>query len=181
VGSKKFLLLNKIDRIRKDALLPMIAQFSRSGTFDQIVPISALKKDGTDRLKSLIFDYLPEGPIYYPTDQLCDQPERFLVAEIIREKLILETRQELPHATAVAIERFEEDPALVRIHASIYVERESQKAIVIGKGGHLLKQAGTAARVDIEALLNTKVHLETHVKVRAKWRDDDQVLESLGI
>jgi GTP-binding protein Era len=181
VKSRKFLLLNKVDKVRKRDLLPMIERSSRACEFDEIVPISALKKDGTGELKTLLFDYLPQGPLYYPTDQPTDQPERFLVAEIVREKLILETRQELPHATAVAIDRFDEGESLVRIYASVYVERESQKAIVIGKGGALLKQAGTSAREEIETLLNTKVHLELHVKVRRKWRDDDQMLESLGL
>ena len=181
VQSRKFLLLNKIDLINKRRLLPMIDKYRTMCDFDEIVPISALKSDGVDELKSLIFRTLSPGPMYYPSDQLSDRPERFLVAEIIREKLILGTRQELPHATAIAIEKFEEGEKLVKIWASVYVERNSQKAIVIGKGGHLMKQVGTAARVEIEALLDTKVHLEIHVKVRKKWRDDDHILETLGI
>ena len=181
VKSTKFLLLNKIDKIKKRQLLPMIDKYRTTCEFDEIVPISALKCDGVDELKSLIFKYLLSGPMYYPSDQISDRPERFLVAEIIREKLILGTRQELPHATAIAIEKFEEGEKLVKIWASVYVERDSQKAIVIGKGGQMLKQVGTSARVEIEALLDSKVHLEIHVKVRKKWRDDDQILETLGI
>jgi GTP-binding protein Era len=181
VESRKFLLLNKIDRVNKRKLLPMIDKYRTLGEFDEIVPISALKKDGVEELKSLIFNYLSVGPMYYPADQISDRPERFLVAEIIREKLILGTRQELPHATAIAIEKFEEGERLVKIWASVYVERDSQKAIVIGKGGQLMKHVGTRAREDIEALLETKVHLEIHVKVRKKWRDDDHILETLGI
>jgi GTP-binding protein Era len=181
VESRKFLLLNKIDKVNKRKLLPMMDKYRTLGEFDEIVPISALKKDGVDELKSLIFNYLSVGPMYYPADQISDRPERFLVAEIIREKLILGTRQELPHATAIAIEKFEEGERLVKIWASVYVERDSQKAIVIGKGGQLMKHVGTKAREDIEALLETKVHLEIHVKVRKKWRDDDHILETLGI
>ncbi len=180
VTSPKFLLLNKIDKVRKRALLPMIERYGRR-EFDEIVPISALKADGLDQLRSVIFKYLPHGPMYYPPEQLSDRPERFLVAEIVREKLILGTREELPHATAIAIERFEEGDRLVTIHASIYVERDSQKIIVIGKGGALLKQVGTAAREEIETLLNRKVHLGLHVKVRRKWRDDDEILKTLGL
>ena len=181
VRSRRFLLLNKIDRIAKPALLPMIDHYRTASAFDEIVPVSALKGDGVEELRGLIYRYLPAGPMYYPPDQISDRPERFLAAEIIREKLILETRQELPHATAVVIDRFQEGEDRARIHASIYVERDSQKAIVIGRGGELLKRAGTAARRDIEALLDGRVHLELHVKVRRKWRDDDRILESLGI
>lgn len=181
VKSGRLLVLNKIDRIKKRQLLPMMDRYSKACEFDDIVPISALNGDGVDELRSLIFRCLPSGPMYYPTDEPTDQPERFLVAEIIREKLILGTREELPHATAIAIDRFEEEPDRVQIYASIYVERDSQKAIVIGKGGSLLKQVGTDARRDIETLLNTRVYLELHVKVRRKWRDDDQILETLGI
>jgi GTP-binding protein Era len=181
VKSKRFLVLNKIDKIKKRDLLPMIDRYQTSCEFDEIVPISALKSDGVDELRTVIFRYLSTGPLYYPTDQISDQQERFLVAEIVREKLILCTRQELPHATAIAIEKYEEGERLVKIYASVYVERDSQKAIVIGKGGALMKQVGTAAREDIEKLLDTRVHLELHVKVRKKWRDDDQILETLGI
>jgi GTP-binding protein Era len=180
VPSKRFLLLNKIDRIRKQELLPLISRHQDAG-FDAILPVSALTGEGLDELKAEIFGVLPEGPAYYPGSQLTDQPERFVVAEMIREKLILMTREELPHATAVSIERFEEGERLIRIHAGIFVERESQKPIVIGKAGSMLKRIGIAARKDIEALLDRRVHLELHVKVRRKWRDDEQVLEALGI
>lgn len=179
-AGRRLLLLNKIDRMRKKNLLPMISEYQAEG-FDAIVPISALKGEGIPELWDEIFRLLPEGPVYYPENMMTDQPERFIVSEIIREKLILMTRQELPHATAVAIERFEEGEAVIRIHAGILVERESQKAIVIGKGGSMLKKIGTSARKDIEALLNGHVHLGLHVKVRPKWRDDERMLESLGI
>jgi len=180
VRGKRFLLLNKIDKVRKQDLLPLMSEYAEAG-FDAIIPISALSGEGLEKLRDEIFDVLPEGPSYYPDTQMTDQPERFVVAEMVREKLILMTRQELPHATAVSVERFEEGERVIRIHASIFVERESQKAIVIGKGGSMLKRVGTAARKDIEALLNQRVHLELHVKVRRKWRDDDQILEALGI
>ena len=158
----------------------MIDYYSREGVFDQIVPVSALNGDGVAELRDLIFQTLPEGPLYYPTDQFSDHPERFLVGEIIREKLILATREELPHATAISIDKFDEGSP-IHIYASILVERDSQKAIVIGKGGLLLKEVGIAARQDIETFLNTRVHLELHVKVRKKWRDDEQILGSLGL
>lgn len=180
VKGKRFLVLNKIDRMAKPDLLPIIADYQQTG-FDAIVPISALTGEGVGELWDLIFGVLPEGPVYYPGGQLTDQPERFVVSEMIREKLILMTRQELPHATAVSVERFEDAGRLIRIHAGIFVERESQKAIVIGKAGAMLKRIGTAARCDIEGLLNQHVHLELHVKVRKKWRDDDRMLETLGM
>ena len=181
VQSKRFLLLNKIDKIPKRDLLPMIAFYQDAAAFDEIIPVSALTGDGVAVLNKEIFKYLPVGPMYYPADQLSDQPERFLVGEIIREKLILMTRQELPHATAIAIERFEEGDHIVRIFASVYVERKSQKLIVVGRGGQVMKQVGIAAREEIESLLHTKVYLELHVKVRKKWRDDEKILKVLGI
>jgi GTP-binding protein Era len=180
VDGRRFLLLNKVDSIRKHKLLPLIEGY-RSEGFDAIVPISALTGEGVPALRDEIFGVLPEGPSYYPGDQLTDQPERFVVSEMIREKLILMTREEMPHATAVTVERFEEGGRLVRIHAGILVERESQKAIVIGKGGAMLKSIGTAARADVESLLNQKVYLELYVKVRKKWRDDERLLETLGM
>jgi GTP-binding protein Era len=178
---RRFLLLNKIDRIPKMRLLPLIGEYTARCAFDQVIPISARDGDGVGAFVDEIFSALPVGPSYYPEDQLSDRPERFLAAEAIREKLILETREELPHATAIAIEKYEENDRLVRIFAAIYVERDSQKAIVIGKGGQLLKRVGIAARQEIETLVGRQVHLELHVKVRKKWRDDDQILESLGI
>jgi GTP-binding protein Era len=177
----RFLVLNKIDRIPKERLLPLIGAYAAKCSFDQVIPISALEGDGVETFLDEVFAVLPEGPLYYPEDQLSDQPERFIASEVIREKLILETRQELPHATAIAIEKYEEDGDRVRIFASIYVERDSQKAIVIGSGGQMLKRVGTAARLEIENHLDRRVHLELHVKVRKKWRDDDQILKSLGL
>ncbi len=179
--SRRFLLLNKVDKVAKRKLLPQIDRYRTAADFDQVVPISALDGDGVGTVVDEIFHYLPEGPMYYPSDQLSDQPERFLVAEMIREKLIVRTRQELPHATAIVIERFEEGEGVVRIYASIVVERESQKIIVIGTAGQVLKKVGVEARAEIESLLGRKVYLDLHVKVRKKWRDDDQMLRTLGI
>lgn len=179
--SRRFLLLNKVDKVAKRKLLPQIDRYRKAADFDQVVPISALDGDGVETVVDEIFRYLPEGPMYYPGDQLSDQPERFLVAEMIREKLIVRTRQELPHATAIVIERFEEGAGVVRIYASIVVERESQKIIVIGAAGQVLKGVGIEARAEIESLLGRKVYLDLHVKVRKKWRDDDQMLRTLGI
>ena len=180
-SSRRFLLLNKIDKVPKRDLLPQIDRYGKAAVFDEIIPLSALNGDGVDTLKDEILGYLSPGPMYYPSDQLSDQPERFLVSEIIREKLILLTRQELPYATAISIDRFEEGERIIRIYASIFVERSSQKAIVIGKGGQLLKRAGTEARLEIESLLHSRVHLDLHVKVKKKWRDDERLLRSLGI
>ncbi len=180
-SSRRFLLLNKIDKVPKRELLPQIDRYGKAASFDAIVPLSALTGDGVDKLKEDIFGYLSPGPMYYPSDQLSDQPERFLVSEIIREKLILLTREELPYVTAINIERFEESEPIIRIYASIFVERSSQKGIVIGKGGQLLKRVGTEARLEIESLLHSRVHLDLHVKVKKKWRDDEQLLRTLGI
>lgn len=181
VGVRRFLLLNKVDKVAKRELLPLIQRYSEAVDFDQIFPISAKTGDGVDGLKSEIYKCLPEGPMYYPEEQPTDQQERFLVSEIIREKLILKTRQELPHATAIAIERYEEENDRLQIFASIYVERDSQKKIVIGQGGQVIKEVGTSARKELESLLNSRIHLELHVKVRKKWRDNEQILKSLGI
>ncbi len=181
VQTRRYLLLNKIDKIAKRQLLPQITRYSDAVDFDRIIPISAKTGDGVDALKAEIYKCLPEGPMYYPKEQPTDQPERFLVSEIIREKLILLTREELPHATAISIERFEEGEGRLQIFASIFVERESQKKIVVGRGGQVIKEVGTAARREIESLLDSRLHLELHVKVRKKWRDDEQMLRSLGI
>lgn len=174
-----FLLLNKIDRVDKGKLLPLIQQYSATFPFKEIIPISALKRDGVDDLLRTVIKALPEGPAYFPKDQITDQPARFLAAEIIREQVLLNTAQEVPYAATVLIERFEEGAKLTKIAAIIYVEREGQKAIVIGKGGQMLKKIGTAARIDIEKMLNTKVFLELFVKVNPGWRESREFLEGL--
>ena len=166
VSKKKLLLLNKIDLIAKKNLLPLMEKYSKAGDFEDIIPISALKGENVETLVAQILNYLPEGPMFYPADQITDQPERATAAEIVREKLILLTEEEMPYSTAVFIDRFEEEEKLYRIYASILVERDSQKAIVIGKGGQKLKQVGTEARLELESFFGRKIFLELHVKVR---------------
>lgn len=179
-----FLLINKIDLIPKEDLLPLIAQISALHPFAEIFPISARKGDGLDKLVTKLVEYLPEGQRYFPKDQYTDQPERFLVAELIRERILQETGEEVPYASAVVIERFEEPDAnaknpLTRISAAIYCERDGQKAILIGKGGSKLKSIGTNARKEIESLLGTRVFLELHVIVEENWRERRGFVESL--
>jgi len=176
-GQPCILLLNKIDALDKQKLLPLIAEYKSLHEFTEVIPISALKRDGLDMLLDTVVRALPEGPRYFPKDQLTDQPERFLVAELIREQVLLTTDQEVPYATTVLIEQYEEGERLTRIAAVIYCEREGQKAILIGKQGATLKKIGTAARLQIEKLLNTKVFLELFVKVQAGWRDSRQFIE----
>jgi GTP-binding protein Era len=166
----KFLLLNKVDRIMKQHVLPLIDRYSHEVEFDQIFPISALKDDGLAELTTSWISYLPENPPYFPTDQFTDQPERFLAAEFIREKAIVATREEVPHSVAVLIESFDESDKLLRIRATIYVEKDGQKGILIGKGGATLKKIGTDARLELEALLGSKIFLELFVKVQPNWR-----------
>jgi GTP-binding protein Era len=178
-GGPVFLLLNKIDRLQKDKLLPIIERFSKLHEFREIIPISAAKRDGLETLVDKIMDVLPEGPRYFPEDQLTDQPERFIAAEIIREKVLLKTGKELPYATAVVVERYEELEKLTRISAVIYCEREGQKAILIGKGGQKLKEMGTAARMELESFLARKVFLELFVKVKPGWRESAAFVEEL--
>jgi GTPase len=170
-GQPCFLLLNKIDKLDKQRLLPLIAEYKDRHAFAEVIPISAMKRQGLDTLQDAVVKALPEGPRYFPKDQITDQPERFLVAELIREQVLLATEQEVPYATTVLIEQYEEGGRLTRIAATIYCEREGQKAILIGKQGSTLKKIGTAARLQIERLLNTKVFLELFVKVRPGWRD----------
>ncbi len=170
-GQACFLLLNKIDQLDKPRLLPLIAEYKERHNFAEVIPISAMKRHGLDTLLDAVIKALPEGPRYFPKDQITDQPERFLVAELIREQVLLATQQEVPYATTVLIEQYEEGHRLTRIAATIYCERDGQKAILIGKQGANLKKIGTAARLQIERLLNTKVYLELFVKVRPGWRD----------
>jgi len=169
---KTFLLLNKIDLFEKTKLLPAIELWSQRFDFAQIIPISAEKELGKEELLTAVVNALPEGPKYFPEDQITDQPERFIVAELIREQILINTAQEVPYASGVLIEKFEEGKKLSRISAVIFVEREGQKAIVIGKQGAMLKHIGTRARQQIERILGVKVFLELFVKVREGWRDN---------
>jgi len=170
-GLPVFLLLNKVDALDKRKLLPLIARYKDKHDFAEVIPISAVNQSGLDVLLKATIQALPEGPRYFPRDQFTDQPERFLVAELVREQVLLTTGQEVPYATMVLIDQYEEKPKLTRVAATIYCEREGQKAILIGKQGATLKRIGTAARFEIENLLNTKVFLELFVKVRPGWRD----------
>ena len=173
------LLLNKVDALQKDKLLPLIAQYSELHDFADMIPISALEKKGLDVLLDAIIKALPEGPRYFSSEQITDQPERFLVAELIREQVLQFTSQEVPHATAVLIDGYEESPKLTRISATVYCEREGQKAILIGKQGANLKKIGTYARLQIERLLGVKVFLELFVKVQPGWRDSRGFVEEM--
>jgi GTP-binding protein Era len=175
----RFLLLNKIDRLPKAELLPMIENLSKTGRFNEIIPISALKGDGVDRLFEKLMEYLPAGAPQFPVDQYTDQPERFLAAEIVREKAMEATTQEVPHAVAVICDAFEETDKLIRIRATIYVDREGQKGILIGSGGGTLKKIGTAARKELETILGTKIFLELYVKVLKNWRENPQIVRQL--
>lgn len=178
-GTPVFLLLNKIDLVQKDELLPLIERYSKLYDFKEIIPISARKRDGLDVLLDKIVEALPAGPRYFAEDELTDQPARFMAAEIIREQVLLGTGEEVPYSTTVIIEQFEEKPKLTRIAATIYCEREGQKAILIGRQGQMLKRIGTQARLETEAMLGTKVFLELFVKVRAGWRNSREFVEGL--
>jgi GTPase len=178
-GAPVFLLLNKIDKLHKEKLLPVIERYSKLHAFQEVIPISAMKGDGLEALIDKVVRALPASPPYFPEDQLTDQPERFLAAEIIREKVLLKTGKEVPYATAVIVERYEELPRLTRIAAAIYCERDGQKAILIGKGGEKLKQMGTAARLELERRFGKKVFLELFVKVKPGWRQSAAFVEEL--
>ena len=174
-----FLLLNKIDKIPKEKLLPLIEQWSKRHNFEEIIPVSAMKRQGLDILVEKIVDLLPQGPRYFPEDQITDQPERFLAAEIIREKVLQKTGKEVPYSIAVMIDNYEELEKLTRIAATIYCEREGQKGILIGKRGEKLKEIGTAARFELEKVAGKKVFLELFVKVKPGWRESSTFIEDL--
>jgi GTP-binding protein Era len=184
VKAPVFLILNKIDLIKKTKLLPLMEQFGRDDRFAEIIPISAATGDNVDRLEKAILDRLPEGEPLYPADYLTDQPERFMAAEIVREKLLQFTHAEIPFSSAVLVDRFEEPPSeggLLKLYCSIVVERESQKAIVVGKGGEMIKRIGTAAREELERFFSTHVFVDLHVRVAADWREDERVLQDIGV
>jgi GTP-binding protein Era len=174
-----FLLLNKVDRLRKQLLLPLIERYNKEFEFAEIFPISALTGAGCLDLVNSWLTLLPEAPPHFPPDQFTDQPERFLAAELVREKAILITREEVPHAIAVLVDSFEEGEKLTRIRATIYVEREGQKGILIGKGGVTIKKIGTQARQEMELILGTKVFLELMVKVQPHWRQNSAIVRQL--
>jgi GTP-binding protein Era len=174
------LALNKVDLIRdKSVLLPLIEQYKSMLDFAEYVPLSALKRDGVADLLKVVVERLPEGPAYFPEDYVTDQPERFLAAELIREKALLATREEVPHALAVKVDRWEETPRITRIYATIFVEREGQKPIVIGSGGAMLKRIGTEARTEMERLFGVRIYLDLHVRVQPGWRETRAFLDAL--
>ncbi len=174
------LALNKIDRLNeKNLLLPLLTRYKECYEFAEYVPVSAATGEGLDELKKAILAHLPEGPEYFPADYLTDQPERFLAGEIIREKILHETRHEVPHSVAVLIDKFEDTPRLLRVLATIYVEKEGQKGIVVGAGGAMLKRVGTLARQEMESFFGRKVYLELFVKVRRGWREDAEFLDAI--
>jgi len=179
-GTPVVLLLNKIDRLpQKDRLLPIIEDLRQRHDFRAIIPLSARKREGLDRLLEAMLENLPEGPRYFPEDQVTDQPVRFMVAEIIRQQVVLATSEEVPYATSVVIEEFEEGETLTRVAATIHCERDGQKRIVVGRQGQMLKKIGTAARSEIEQLVGTRVYLDLFVKVSPRWRDSPAFLEEL--
>ena len=179
-GTPVFLLLNKVDLLRdKKALLPIIEDYRKRHDFKEVIPLSALKKEGLDVLLEELVEALPAGPRYFSEDQITDQPVRFMAAEIIREQVLLATKEEVPYATTVVVDQFEEGPRLTRVAATIYCDREGQKAILVGKGGQMLKKIGTAARHNIERMLEAKVFLELFVKVQPGWRDSRAFVDEL--
>ena len=179
-GQPSFLLLNKIDLLHdKRILLPLMEQYRQRHDFAEFLPASALTGDGLETLVEKIIAALPEGPQYFPSDHLTDQPARFLAGEIVREKVILLTRQELPYSTMVLVDSFEEKPGLLRIHATVYAERGGQKGIIIGARGEKLKKIGTRAREELEKLFGLRVYLELFVKVRPGWRESPRFLQAI--
>jgi GTP-binding protein Era len=176
------LILNKVDLSSKPKLLPILQRWSEARDFAALVPISALTGDGVERLEQVFLEHLPEGEPLYPDDYLTDQPERFFVAEIVREQVLQHTHAELPFSTAVLVDKFEEaerEGGLLRLYCSIIVERESQKPIVIGRRGDMIKRIGTAAREELERFFGAKVFLDLHVKVKSEWREDERILDEL--
>jgi GTP-binding protein Era len=179
-GSPVALVLNKIDLVKEKArLLPLIERYKAVFEFVDYLPVSAARGKGLDALRQAIVERLPEGPAYFPEDHVTDQPERFLAAELVREKVLLATRQEVPHSVAVIVDRWEETPAITRIYATIRVEREGQKGIVIGAGGATLKMIGTQARREMERLFGVKIFLDLHVRLQPGWREKRAFLDAL--
>ncbi len=176
------LVINKIDLIEKERLLPLMEKLRHLYPFREIIPLSALKEFGIDMLMKALWTHLPEGPKYFPDDMMTDSTERFLAAEMIREKVLLLTHQEIPYSTAVVIDSFKEDEAknLIRIHATINVEKNSQKGIIIGKQGTMLRKIGTKARIEMERFFGTRIYLELFVKVSKDWTRNPRMLEEFG-
>lgn len=180
VDTPVFLTINKIDLISKESLAELIVVLTSSRTFTEVIPVSAVTGENTDLLVDLLVQYLPEGPQYYPEDVVTDRPEEFVAAEFIREQVLQATREEVPHAIAIAIEEMEDRNEMLYIYANIFVERDSQKGIIIGKGGGKLKEIGTLARQEMEKIFGCKVYLELRVKVKKDWRSNEGSLRQLG-
>ncbi len=178
----RILVLNKVDAVDKRQLLTRLLDHEKEG-FEEMVPVSALTGDNVDRLEAVLLKHLPDGDPLYPEDYLTDQPERFFVAELVREQVLRQTRDELPFSTAVVVDKFEEpDPkGLMKLYCTILVERETQKPILVGKAGSRIRAIGTAARKELEAFFDSKVFLDLHVKVKEGWREDDRMLDTLGL
>jgi len=182
VKTPAILALNKVDLIAKPRLLPMIDKYQREHPFVEIVPVSAADGTNVDALEKLFLQYLPEGEPLYPADYVTDQPERFFIGEIVREQVLRLTHDELPFSTAVIVDRIEAAPdGITNIYCTILVDRESQKPIVIGRAGSMIKEIGTAARRELERYLNARVFLDLHVKVKSEWRDDERLLDEMGL
>ncbi|MSO29808.1 MAG: GTPase Era [Acidobacteria bacterium] len=183
IKTPTILALNKVDLIAKAKLLPLLESYRQAHPFVEFVPISAIDGTNVDVLQRLLLQRLPEGEPLYPPDYVTDQPERFFVAEIIREQVLQSTHDELPFSTAVVVDRFEEPDAdkVRNLYCTILVERESQKPIVVGKGGAMIKKIGTAARQELERYLDSRVYLDLHVKVKSEWRNDERMLDEIGI
>ena len=182
VKTPTMLALNKVDLIAKPKLLPIIDGYQKQHSFAEIVPISATDGTNVDTLEKLFLHYLPEGEPLYPPDYVTDQPERFFIGEIVREQVLQLTHDELPFSTAVVVDRIEDaDDGITNIYCTILVDRESQKPIVIGRAGAMIKQIGIAARAELERYLESRVFLDLHVKVKSEWRDDERVLDELGL
>jgi GTPase len=184
VKTPVILVLNKVDLVAKNTLLPLIDHYRKAHSFAEIVPLSAADGTNVDVLERLFLQYLPEGEPLYPPDYVTDQPERFFAAEIVREQVLQLTHDELPFSTAVVIDRFEEPPekgSPLSVYATILVDRESQKGIVVGKAGAMIKKIGTAARHELEQYFGSRVFLDLHVKVKSEWRDDERLLDELGL
>jgi GTPase len=175
------LVLNKVDLVARPKVLPVIDAWQREGTFADIIPLSASTGENVDRLEHALWQHLPEGEPLYPPDYLTDQPERFFVAELVREQVLQHTHAELPYSTAVVVDKFDEpdEKGLMRLYCSILVERESQKAIVVGRAGEMIKRIGTAARQELERFFGARVFLDLHVKVKSEWRNDERLLDDL--
>jgi GTPase len=184
VQTPTILVLNKVDLVAKHKLLPLIDRYRTAHPFVEIVPVSAVDGANVDVLERLFLQYLPEGEPLYPADYVTDQPERFMAAEIVREQVLRLTHDELPFSTAVIVDKFQEPgegERVLSLYCTILVDRESQKPIVIGRGGAMIKQIGTAARLELEQYFDTRVFLDLHVKVKSEWRDDERLLDDIGL